>query len=607
MLQIFLALCVGAESPPNVLLIFADDLGLHDLGCTGSTRIETPHLDALAEEGMQFTRAYSSACVCAPSRACLLTGKSLATSPIRDNGELPKMEGRFAGQRAMPEGTPTLATKLRDAGYATGAFGKWGLGGVGEPQGHPKYFGFDRFYGYLCQYHAHNLFPRYLDAHDEMVRLPGNDRSLLGETWGPDAICEDALGWLDAVPEDQPWFMYVPTIVPHLALQAPPDLISYYNDQGWEDPAYEGGRGYLPHPTPRAAYAAMVTGMDRNIGRIFAAVKARGEWDNTIVVFTSDNGATFELGGFDPEFFGSNRGLRGHKVQLYEGGLRVPMIVRAPGMTPEGSSDDTVVVGYDLHDTILDLVDLPGTGEGDGISLKPLLVGEALTSRPDLYWEHHAGGGWEAGLLDQRWKGVRRGTHRSVPAALEIFDIVADPSETTDLAKDRSDLVTRFESLFAKRSVASLPSWNPYRDREMALASQRIIPRGEVVQMGMLQLDPDESIDVQGTLDGLNAGLVGGQISVSGILRRRFLSQGTVCTVKAGGRLELSGGSVPLNNAVVHLEMGGQVVFLGFTTETLPRHQRGSIQIDGTPFTNQDDVCVTGLPRGVMVTRSDPP
>ena len=150
---------------------------------------------------MKFTRAYSSACVCAPSRACLLTGKSLATSPIRDNGELPKMDGRFAGQRAMPEGTPTLASKLQQAGYATGAFGKWGLGGVGQPQGHPKYFGFDRFYGYLCQYHAHNLFPRYLDAHDEMVMLPGNDRSLLGETWGPDAICEDALGWLDAVPK----------------------------------------------------------------------------------------------------------------------------------------------------------------------------------------------------------------------------------------------------------------------------------------------------------------------------------------------------------------------------------------------------------------------
>ena len=160
MLQFLLALCVGAESSPNILLIFADDLGLHDLGCTGSTRIETPHLDALAEESMQFTRAYSSACVCAPSRACLLTGKSLATSPIRDNGELPKMEGRFAGQRAMPEGTPTLATKLQQVGYATGAFGKWGLGGVGEPHGHPKHFGFDRFYGYLCQFHAHNLFPR---------------------------------------------------------------------------------------------------------------------------------------------------------------------------------------------------------------------------------------------------------------------------------------------------------------------------------------------------------------------------------------------------------------------------------------------------------------
>ena len=603
MLQLLLALCVGAESPPNVLLIFADDLGLHDLGCTGSTRIETPHLDALAEEGMQFTRAYSSACVCAPSRACLLTGKSLATSPIRDNGELPKMEGRFAGQRAMPEGTPTLATKLQQAGYATGAFGKWGLGGVGEPHGHPKHFGFDRFYGYLCQFHAHNLFPRYLDAHDEMVLLPGNDRSLLGDTWGPDAICEDALGWLDAVPEDQPWFMYVPTIVPHLALQAPPDLISYYKDKGWEDPAYEGGRGYLPHPTPRAAYAAMVTGMDRNIGRIFAAVKARGEWDNTIVIFTSDNGATFELGGFAPEFFGSNRGLRGYKVQLYEGGLRVPMIVRAPGVTRVGSSDDTVVVGYDLHDTILELVDLQGTGEGDGVSLKPLLAGADLPNRPDLYWEHHAGGGWEAGLLDQRWKGVRRGTHRSIPGALEIFDVIEDPGEVINLAGARPDLVSRFESLFARRTVSSLPSWNPFRDRQTAISSQRVIPVGNVVKVGMLHLTSDERIDVQGTLDGLKEGLAGGQVTVSGTLRRRFLSQGAICTVKAGGRLELLGGHVPLNNAVVHLEPGGKVVFMGFGIEDLPRHQLAAIRVDGTPCTNQLDVQVKALRQGVMVNR----
>ncbi|MAV55109.1 MAG: hypothetical protein CMJ28_04055 [Phycisphaerae bacterium] len=604
MLPLLLCVFFGSDAPPNVLLIFADDLGLHDLGCTGSHRIETPHLDALAEDGMQFTRAYSSACVCAPSRACLLTGKSLATSPIRDNGELPKMEGRFAGQRAMPEGTPTLATRLQHAGYATGAFGKWGLGGVGQPQGHPKHFGFDRFYGYLCQFHAHNLFPRYLDAHEEMVQLPGNDRSLLGETWGPDAICEDALGWLDAVPEDQPWFMYVPTIVPHLALQAPPDLISYYNNKGWEDPAYEGGRGYLPHPTPRAAYAAMITGMDRNIGRLFAAVKARGEWDNTVVIFTSDNGATFELGGFDPDFFGSNRGLRGHKVQLYEGGLRVPMIVRAPGSTVPGSSDDTVVVGYDLHDTILELVEVPGLGEGDGVSLKPLLAGDALPKRPDLYWEHHAGGGWEAGLLDQRWKGVRRRTHRAIPDSMEIFDVVKDPGETNDLAPQRPDLVERLEALFAQRTVSSLPSWNPFRDREAAIASQRTIPAGEVVKVGMLQLAPDERIDVQGTLDGLKEGLAGGQVSVSGTLRRRFLSQGAVCTVKAGGRLELLGGNVPLNNAVVHLEPGGKVIFMGFGLSDLPRHQLAALRVDGTPYTDQEDVQVNALRRGVVVTRS---
>ena len=227
------------------------------------------------------------------------------------------------------------------------------------------------------------------------------------------------------------------------------DLISYYNDKGWDDPVYEGGRGYLPHPTPRAAYAAMVTGMDRNLGRIFDAVKARGEWDNTIVIFTSDNGRDFELGGFDPEFFGSNRGLRGFKVQLYEGGLRVPMMVRAPGVAQEGSSEDTVVVGYDLHDTILDLVDLPVRAKAMGFLEAPA-VGEALPNRPDLYWEHHAGGGWEAASWINGGK-VFGGTHRSMPDALEIFDIVADPGGTTDLAEDRPDLVARFESLFAQR------------------------------------------------------------------------------------------------------------------------------------------------------------
>ena len=398
--------------------------------------------------------------------------------------------------------------------------------------------------------------------------------------------------------------MYVPTIVPHLALQAPPDLISYYNDKGWDDPAYEGGRGYLPHPTPRAAYAAMVTGMDRNIGRLFAAIKARDEWDNTIVIFTSDNGATFELGGFDPEFFGSNRGLRGHKVQLYEGGLRVPMIVRAPGATRAGSSGDTVVVGYDLHDTILDLVDLPGTGEGDGVSLKPLLVGEDLPTRPDLYWEHHAGGAGKRVLLDQQWKGVRRGTHRAMPNALEIFDIVADPGETTDLAKivliwshvlslfspsarwPRFHLGTLTEIVRSRWLSTHHSSWGGGSDGHAATGPRRKHRRARHTRRTQRRLGRRATFGVRHLATPLL------------VARNGLYGQG-------GRSIGAFGRNVPLNNAVVHLEMGGQVVFLGFTPETLPRHQLASIRINGTPSTNQDGVRVTSLQRGVMVTRSD--
>ncbi len=446
---------------PNILLIFCDDLGSGDLGCTGSERIHTPTIDRLASEGMRFTQAYSSACVCAPSRCSILTGQSGAHAQIRDNGELPDDGGgRHGGQRAIAAGTMTVARGLQGVGYRTGCFGKWGLGGLAEPQGHPLDQGFDRFYGYLCQRHAHSYYPSYLES--DRLQQPVDQGADGRSQYSGDLIADEALEWIGESADRAPWFLYYATTVPHLALQVPDDSLAQYTAEyaalGMDDPAYEGGKGYKPHSSPRAAYAAMITRLDQDVGRLLEAAAAHSHERETIVIFTSDNGGTFALGGFDPSFFQTNRGLRGAKTQLYEGGIRVPLIIRWPGVARGGSTCDVPVIGYDLFPTMLQAAGA-AVPPSDGVDLRALIQSCDQSARPTQFvWEHPAGKGWRAARIG-RWKCVVTKAKDPAHMQIELFDLELDPQESTDVASDHPDVVAQFVELFHSRGPSTVAEW----------------------------------------------------------------------------------------------------------------------------------------------------
>ena len=319
----------AAGRKPNIVFILADDLGYAELGSYGQKKIRTPHLDLLAKQGMSFTRNYCGNAVCAPSRCVLITGKHPGHAFIRNNGEV-----KPEGQRPIPDSEQTIAEGLRKRGYATGAFGKWGLGGPGT-EGDPVYQGFDRFFGYNCQRHAHSYYPSYLWSNKVRVTLnnkppvpghaslpkgsdPKDPRSydiFKGKDYAPDRINEQALKFIRAN-KDRPFFLYYPTVIPHVALHVPDEELKQYHELGWKDPPFTraGGYGYTPHYTPRAAYAAMITRMDKYIGKILDLIDDLELTDDTIVIFTSDNGTTHLKQEVDYDFFQSVGKLRGLKA-----------------------------------------------------------------------------------------------------------------------------------------------------------------------------------------------------------------------------------------------------------------------------------------------------
>ena len=475
----------GAEPGrrPNVVFVLADDLGYGDLGCYGQKLIRTPHLDELARQGMRFTHHYAGSPVCAPSRCVLLTGRHPGHAWVRDNVEVGTWYS-FQGQMPLPAGTTTLAGALHGAGYATAAFGKWGLGGVGS-SGDPLRQGFDHFFGFNDQRQAHNYYPQYLNDDASRWPLPGNAAvtenegvalpagadpraparyaAFQGTQYAPDLCPEQALAFLRAH-TNQPFLLYYPTTVPHLALQVPADSLAEYSGQLADQP-YPGGKGYLPHPSPHAAYAAMITRMDRDVGRLLAAVRELGLADNTIFVFTSDNGAVFPLAGVDPEFFHSTGGLRGYKQDVYEGGLRVPLIVAWPGRIPAGMTESRVTGFEDWFPTLLDLTGAPPPPgvELDGVSFAPTLLGRPQPARPFLYREFHGVGG-QVAVREGDWKLVRR---HLLPAparpaempTTELYDLAADPAEARNLAADRPEVVARLSAIIRAqhRTSAAFP------------------------------------------------------------------------------------------------------------------------------------------------------
>lgn len=451
-----------SNKKPNIIFIMADDLGYKELGCYGQQKIKTPNVDRMAAQGMRFTDYYTGSAVCAPARCNLMTGMHGGHAYVRNNSEVGGWES-FRGQIPLPAETVTIAELLKQRGYATGAFGKWGMGGVGST-GDPLNQGFDRFFGYNCQRHAHNLFPNFLVSDRGKVTLEGNTRGLTGQTYGPQAIADELLKFIREN-KDKPFFAYYPTVIPHLALQAPQEDIDRYKGK-WPDPPYEG-KSYLPHPTPRACYAAMITFLDKQVGRVMKLLKELDLDDNTVVFFTSDNGTTYLKGQVDYEFFDSVGKLRGLKGSLYEGGIRVPMIVRWPGRIKPDTKSDHAAAHYDVLATLAEIAgaDAPDT---DGTSFVPtLLSGRRRQKRPEyLFWDF-AGYGGQLAVRMGKWKGIKQDVRKNPDAPAELYDLENDISESRNVAKDYPAVAARIEQIMLEartRPVIKKFAFGKYSD-----------------------------------------------------------------------------------------------------------------------------------------------
>jgi len=475
---------------PNIVLMIADDLGYGDLGCYGQTKIKTPHLDRMAAEGMKFTQGYSGNAVCAPSRCVLMTGFHPGHAYVRNNRSV-----QPEGQEPIPADSITVAKLLKAQGYATGAFGKWGLGPFGST-GDPLKQGFDRFYGYNCQGKAHNFYPTSLWDNDRSVPLdnpefsahqdklpdgadpnnPASYKQFAGKQYSADLIAEQALRFIRDN-KSRPFFLFFPTTVPHLALQVPEDSLAEYLGK-WDDPPYAGGRRYLPHFAPRAAYAAMITRMDREIGRMMDLVKELGLDDNTVFLFSSDNGplnGTLQgLAGTDAIFFNSAGGLRDGKGTLWEGGIRVPFIVRWRGRIAPGTTSERVVAFEDILPTFVELAGAKNTipKNLDGISFAPTLLGKKQAPRPFLYREFPAGSGQQILRLGD-WKLVRQNLMpkgKKAPSIIrtELYNLKNDVAETKDVAAQHPDIVAKIVKIMREQHTPSSIFPIPALDAEKA-------------------------------------------------------------------------------------------------------------------------------------------
>lgn len=455
------------QAKPNIIYIYADDLGYGELGSYGQTKINTPHLDQMAKEGLRFTQHYSSAPVCAPSRCMLMTGKHPGHSYIRGNYEL----GGFAdetegGQMPLAEGTYTVARMLKERGYTTGLVGKWGLGMVGTT-GSPLKQGFDYYYGYLDQKQAHNFYPTHLWENDTWDTL-NNSYFLVhgsidsttatdpdfekfrGKEYAPEKMTQKALGFIDQN-KNNPFFLYLPYTLPHLALQAPEADVQRYIGRFEEHPYY-GQAGYAPNKYPLSTYAAMISFLDKQVGVILQKIKELGLDNNTIVMFSSDNGATFSA-GVDTKFFNSSGGLRGLKMELYEGGIRVPFVVRWPGKVKPNTQSDHLSVQYDIMPTLAEL-----TGEKidnvDGRSLLPAILGNrtAQPKHPFLYFEYPENGGQLAVRIGD-WKGIQKNVRKNPGAAWELYDLSKDLREKNNIASQHPAIIEQMKGIAKREHV----------------------------------------------------------------------------------------------------------------------------------------------------------
>lgn len=456
----------SAPLKPNIIFILADDLGYGDVGCFGQRKIKTPNLDRMAAEGMRFTQFYSGSPVCAPSRCVLMTGRHTGHGRVRGNAG---PQNPLA--QSLRPGDVTVARMLKTAGYTTALIGKWGLGDEGEAEmGLPTRQGFDYFFGYLNQHHAHNYYPAYLFRNESRVLLnnvvPGEGR--FGQGWATkkveyshDLLARDALQWLDQN-KDKRFFLYLAFTMPHANNegsrgtgngQEVPDY-GLYKDKDWTE--------------PNKGQAAMITRMDADIGRLFERLKQHGIDEKTLVFFSSDNGHHKE-GNNDPEFFDANGPLKGMKRDLYEGGIRVPTIARWPGRIKPGVVSDHVGYFGDFMATAAELAGGQASANLDSISIVPTLLGQKQKQHEYLFWEFYERGGKQAVRIGN-WKAIRMGFDDTLP--VEVYDLSRDLGEEQNVAAQHPEVVQQARKLLAAARTDS-PDWPPPKAQPGAKAGGR--------------------------------------------------------------------------------------------------------------------------------------
>jgi arylsulfatase A-like enzyme len=470
------------DTPPNIIYILADDLGYGELGVYGQELIETPHLDALAKGGMRFTQHYSGAPVCAPARGVLLMGQHTGHAHVRGNDEDGSRgdvwnyqamldDPSLEGQRPIPDSLITLGEVLQAGGYRTALVGKWGLGAPGS-EGVPNQQGFDYFYGYNCQRQAHNLFPTHLWENDQRVflnnefmaphqeRLQGEDQSddeffnqYILNDYAPEFMHRAALEFIEAE-RDTSFFLYYASPLPHVPLQAPQRWIEHYREKLGPEEAYRG-KSYFPCQYPRATYAAMISYLDEQVGDLVAKLKELGIYDNTLIIFSSDNGPTY-AGGADTEFFDSAKPFRTNygfgKGFVHEGGIRVPMVAHWPARVKPETTSEHISAFQDVLPTLAEVAGLTPPAN-DGISFLPSLLGEEQQAHEYLYWEFPAYQGQQA-VRKGNWKAIRKNLHQG-KIETELYNLESDPEETTNLANDHPEVVAEMEAIMAKEHVPS--------------------------------------------------------------------------------------------------------------------------------------------------------
>ena len=422
-----LPLAAQQSRKPNIIFILADDLGYGDLGCYGQTRISTPNLDRIAREGMRFTQAYAGSTVCAPSRCCLMTGLHTGHARVRGNSAANGPRPDLA-----PEDT-TVAEVLKKAGYRTACFGKWALGEA-HTTGRPNLKGFDEFFGYYNQTHAHEYYPTHLWRNEDYVMIREN-RGSQRAGYSHDLIAQACLDWVGKVAGD-PFFVYLAFTTPHADNELGADT-----GDGMPVPDY-GEYADKPWPTTEKGFAAMITRMDRDIGRLLKLLEEKGIDRDTLIVFSSDNGPHAE-GGHHPKYFESQGGLRGIKRDLYEGGIRVPALARWPARIKPGVVSDQVWAFWDFLPTTCEIAQTKTPPGLDGVSVLAAFDEKPLPKRPPLYWEFHERNNTAQAVRDGEWKAVRQRPE----APIELYDLGKDVSEGSDLASRNPEVIEKMKNL----------------------------------------------------------------------------------------------------------------------------------------------------------------